>query len=458
MIKRHWRDKAHYSNFAQWTAFVIKEHTQSQGATPTIRMLTSSDGPIFDWRVGTNQANALLHDGSLLHPWGGKGQRVPTKKMPIEHLVVDTNALLHYSADKPFPGRHVWTLPELKSQEIRDKDSRDRLASVFAAGIVKTRSPCEKAMKVVRDFCRRTGDAATLSWIDTRLVALTWTLYAEHMKGDTSALRIEPLPMITQHGVRKDSLPAVVEGKGAGTSSTDATSSVDELKEERDPDFDDGEGEWLTPSNYRKHRSPSGACHRQEAAKKDEAGTLIAAACMTSDYAMQNALLQMGLHVIAGQSGLHISKLKSWVLRCHACFAIEWDLGRRFCDKCGLPSLIRTSYSVDQGSGQLTLYLKRNFIYNLRGSQYSIPKPKGGKQVSSGRASRSNAFKRQDIILREDQKEFQRGMKAFERTRDISDLDPDALPALLSSMTLPESRRLHPPTIGYGRRNVNQVR
>ena len=40
---------------------------------------------------------------------------------------------------------------------------------------------------------------------------------------------------------------------------------------------------------------------------------------MTADFAMQNVLLQMGLGLV-GVEGKRIERVKSWVLRCHACF------------------------------------------------------------------------------------------------------------------------------------------
>lgn len=83
-------------------------------------------------------------------------------------------------------------------------------------------------------------------------------------------------------------------------------------------DSDDGEGEWITPGNVSLHKSraldllpAAGAGTR-----KNE---VIGAGCMTADFAMQNVLLQMGLTLV-GVEGKRIEKVKSWVLRCHACF------------------------------------------------------------------------------------------------------------------------------------------
>jgi RNA-binding protein NOB1 len=96
-------------------------------------------------------------------------------------------------------------------------------------------------------------------------------------------------------------------------------SSEGESEEESEED-DDGEGEWITPSNVAAHKSR--ALHLVP----DSAGAAtkgpqpqIKAACMTADFAMQNVLLQMGLDLIDVE-GRRISTVKSWVLRCHACF------------------------------------------------------------------------------------------------------------------------------------------
>lgn len=84
---------------------------------------------------------------------------------------------------------------------------------------------------------------------------------------------------------------------------------------EADEDSEDA-GDWITPSNVAKHRSrdlglvPSGS-------GSDQAP--LAAACMTGDYAVQNVLLSMGLGLI-GEAGKRINKVKSFILRCHACF------------------------------------------------------------------------------------------------------------------------------------------
>lgn len=83
---------------------------------------------------------------------------------------------------------------------------------------------------------------------------------------------------------------------------------------------DDGEGEWITPSNVGIHKSQALHLLPQDAKKTGKlANEKVQVGCMTADFAMQNVLLHMGLELV-GVEGKRITRVKSWVLRCHACF------------------------------------------------------------------------------------------------------------------------------------------
>lgn len=82
-------------------------------------------------------------------------------------------------------------------------------------------------------------------------------------------------------------------------------------------DEDDGEGEWITPDNVHIHKSKALGLLPSEANNANDKE--IWAGCMTVDFAMQNVLLQMGLNLV-GLEGKRIEKIKTWVLRCHACY------------------------------------------------------------------------------------------------------------------------------------------
>lgn len=107
----------------------------------------------------------------------------------ISVAVVDANALIHgdklaSSADKFVSVREVL-------EEVRDPVSRQRLS--FLPLPVETMEPSPEAIKKVVKFARETGDLQTLSDVDLKLIALTYTLEAQ-IHG-TSHLRDSPPPI-----------------------------------------------------------------------------------------------------------------------------------------------------------------------------------------------------------------------------------------------------------------------
>lgn len=112
----------------------------------------------------------------------------------------------------------------------------------------------------------------------------------------------------------------------------------DPLSDDDEPE-DDEDGAWVTPSNIHTHKARDlglalpddgnsgktpvvvGESNRakKKAAKQARPRAILKSACMTSDFAVQNVLIQMGLNLVGGE-GRRIRSIRSWVLRCHACF------------------------------------------------------------------------------------------------------------------------------------------
>ena len=88
-----------------------------------------------------------------------------------------------------------------------------------------------------------------------------------------------------------------------------------------DEDDESDGGEWITPTNVTSRRNHDLGLLPSDSAGGSGQGEVkhLAAACMTGDFAVQNVLLEMGLGLV-GDGGKRISKVKSFVLRCHACF------------------------------------------------------------------------------------------------------------------------------------------
>ncbi len=112
--------------------------------------------------------------------------------------------------------------------------------------------------------------------------------------------------------------------------------------------------------------------------------------CVTTDFTMQNVLLQMNLHLVS-VDGMQIQGVKQWVVRCMACYTIHYDMDRLFCSRCGANHMSRVACSIDAKTGELRLHLKKGYMPNRRGKQHSLPLP--GKQ---GRFQG-------ELLLREDQ-------------------------------------------------------
>ncbi|KAH9850780.1 Nin one binding Zn-ribbon like-domain-containing protein [Lenzites betulinus] len=249
-------------------------------------------------------------------------------------------------------------------------------------------------------------------------------------------------------------------------------------------DEDDGEGEWITPSNVGLHKSraldllPSAGGRK---GKKQE--ETIPVACMTADFAMQNVLLQMSLGLM-GVEGKRIDRVKSWVLRCHACFKICKDASRKFCPSCGNPTLLRASVTISSPNAgpntpAMQVHLKKNFQFKTRGTIFSIPAPKAGS---------SKTGPGEGLILREDQTAWLRAKKHADGKRDREEkrmlnaasksaqagngstvvsswMDPDWVPEILSVGAGGKGRSMRAkgydgdmPVIGYGKKNPNERR
>ncbi|OQR92134.1 RNA-binding protein NOB1 [Achlya hypogyna] len=148
-------------------------------------------------------------------------------------------------------------------------------------------------------------------------------------------------------------------------------------------DDDDGKN-WVNAENSTQFTtSPFGT-----GTATDKVDDTMKVGCITTDYSMQNVMLQMGLHLLS-TDGMVIKRVKQWVLKCVACFKTTTELDRQFCPVCGNATLERVACSLDKETEQLTLYTRANRPTKLRGTKFSLPMPKGGRQG--------------DLLLREDQ-------------------------------------------------------
>jgi len=186
----------------------------------------------------------------------------------------------------------------------------------------------------------------------------------------------------------------------------------------------DSEG-WITPSNLKKRQAQDADASTVQTPepKTMQVGVL------TTDFAMQNVILQMNLNLLS-RTMTRVKHLKTFVLRCHACFTVSKDMSKQFCQKCGQPSLTRVSCSTN-ANGEFKLHLKKNMQWNTRGDRYSIPKAvhgsANGRIQGGGKGGWGN-----DLVLAEDQKEYQRAARVERRQKERSLMDEDYLPGILT--------------------------
>ncbi|SCZ91810.1 BZ3500_MvSof-1268-A1-R1_Chr5-3g08151 [Microbotryum saponariae] len=396
---------------------------------------------------------------------------------PVKHLIVDSSPLLT-SPLSTLRGMatHYLLTPDVVS-ELRDRKGREVLQEAQLQLLppegsgedVKpgftVREPSFEAVARITEFARKTGDIAVLSKADIQVLALCLTLELQENGG--WRVRDHPGQILTgppktneehedkpleevEAGVEKLEVKNVMEEPVASTSElstakeeaqvgtlekgepagqepsvqqeTDGEIDPQEQDDDENDDEDDGDsegeesdssgGSWITPENVTSHKVKDlGLFTPPEDTLAKAPKAIMKAAVLTGDFAMQNVGLQMGLNVL-GSGGKRVREVRTWILRCHACFKLCKNPEKRFCPSCGGPTLIRTSITYVPASPEhpngYILHLKKNFQYRLRGTQYSLPNPKMGRAGGGVNA---------EPVLREDQKEWSRGIKTAEVMR-----------------------------------------
>jgi RNA-binding protein NOB1 len=431
---------------------------------------------------------------------------------PLHSLVLDAGPIIKNDPSVSTllsQAEELYTIPAV-IDEIRDAAARSRVETTLLP-FLKLRTPKPTSIKVITDFARRTGDLEVLSRPDVHVLALAYELECERNHGDwrlrsmpgqkrvngpppasllaqkkaqaeaPAATFIEPdpkepvdasAPEAPEPAVEAEASELVEVSQQMEAVSIDAKASDDAPSEERvlddaaqskdrehvqpEPEASmetveeveasgsDDEG-WITPSNIKKHKEKDaeGTVEPQEEQK------VMQVACITSDFAMQNVLLRMNLNLLS-PSLQRIRQLKTWVLRCHACFNITKDMSKQFCSRCGKDTLMRASCSTDK-DGNFKVHLKKNMQWNNRGNVFSIPKPVAGTANGKNIQGGGKGGWGNELILAEDQKEYVNAMTTARRRKERDLMDQDYLPSILSGDRRGSNGK---PKVGGGR-NVN---
>lgn len=225
---------------------------------------------------------------------------------------------------------------------------------------------------------------------------------------------------------------------------------------------DDGEG-WITVDNF-KHNKMNGfngftaskQSNNQQGKKNGQGKDIdksLRTACATTDFAMQNVILQMGLDLLS-IDGVVVKKVKQWVVRCASCFTVYAGGnnklgGRLFCDSCGSPYLDRISASVDAKTGRYRLHLSKRYKPNKRGTKFSLPNPGQGDRHQG------------DLLLREDQMMMgawhQKVKKGYKEQGSMFGSDITSQVGLTTG-NISDLTKRSDIMVGFGRRNPNSTK
>lgn len=260
--------------------------------------------------------------------------------------------------------------------------------------------------------------------------------------GLTSTSEVQIENGMSDLGISETQAEASEETEPHAEDVTEAGSGDDDEEEASSSESDSGG--WITPSNLKKHQTKDagGSIEQGPEQKTMQVATL------TTDFAMQNVILQMNLNLLS-PAMQRVKHLKTFVLRCHACFQTTKQMDKQFCPKCGKPSLTRVACSTS-ANGEFKLHLKKNMQWNSRGDRYSIPKAvagsSNGRVKGGGKGGWGN-----ELILAEDQKEYMKALTTDKRTKERNLMDEDYLPSILTGDRGRAGGRIK---VGAGR-NVN---
>lgn len=291
------------------------------------------------------------------------GYALATKEKPV--VVLDAGALLRVDALDRFREKCMFVTTAEAAQEVRDALARRRIGERFLD--IRTVQPSSADLGWAQKFSEMTGDLPFLSGTDLGIIALTYML--QRATGRTERLKLRPPafeffneaefqsklesdgcskhlwtlqkanagngpPGRPEHRERVSEKAVKWEGELPGDAeSVQSASDVDDSGD----DMDEEEG-WVTEDVLRDHLGLIGEGNSQKSSGDAESnsdaptdalcnafsGLELRAhlqevedlvSCMTTDFSIQNVLMQMGLDVLA-VDGKKIRTVKVWALLC----------------------------------------------------------------------------------------------------------------------------------------------
>lgn len=293
--------------------------------------------------------------------------------MNVGHLIVDSSAFIHHGPIRE-TGKNIYSCQEVLD-EIKDKATLDSLK--FLPYELKIIQFDKDDLDICVSFAKKTGDYHQLSLVDLKLIAATYRL--EKLHNGLKYINKEPKQVSVKSldtKLKKEEDSKVIEIPCGSDDDEDGDGEAD----------DNDEDGWITPQNIDNVYKKMGYNKPQSFTVDPMMQDRVTVACMTSDFSIQNCLLQMGLLVVSPKDGLMIREAKKIVFRCHACFKIFHDpskIKNNFCPHCGnLDTLKRVQYVIDKnGEKRVIINFKRPI--KVKGTNQQLPRPRGGKHANN---------------------------------------------------------------------------
>ncbi|XP_051235640.1 RNA-binding protein NOB1 [Dicentrarchus labrax] len=167
-----------------------------------------------------------------------------------------------------------------------------------------------------------------------------------------------------------------------------------ENKPNEDEEEEEDGGGWITPSNIKQVKMDSA----DWTAPAD-----VTVGCLTTDFAMQNVLIQIGLHVLS-VNGMVIKQARNYILRCHGCFKTTSNMNKVFCPHCGNKTLKKVAVTVSEDGNVQMHFSKNPKVLNPKGLRHSLPLPQGGKHGNNPQLVEDQRFPQQRLSRKARQK------------------------------------------------------
>ncbi|XP_014253470.1 RNA-binding protein NOB1 [Cimex lectularius] len=335
----------------------------------------------------------------------------------VEYLVADTSAFIKYAQFQDIC-ENVITVEEVISEVKNTKQFKHIVDFPFDLQLKEVEP---ENVTFVTKFSKKTGDYPALSATDINVLALTYQLEKQfvginHLKTEPIAQKsVEPIchsvtnaaDIIGFYSPESDEECEFSNKNEQYNNSTDIEKQSVELTnvddaEQEVPDIDsklltslkhlscqdneesgcdqddpcaldDDDAGWITPANI-------------VTSKQDMNGDVVEnkkvkVACLTTDFAMQNVLKQIGLNLVT-LDGLIIKEVKTFILRCYACFKTTSIMTKLFCPNCGNKTLKRVAVTVDE-EGKEHIHINFSRPLTAKGKKFPVPKFHGGKHSNN---------------------------------------------------------------------------